>query len=571
MNKNIFRNICFLVLLLSGCIVLYISIRNFLLGNIYSLASNVQDDSFYYIVPAFNFKSSGFFSFDGVNPTYGFQPLYMLWLSWCALWFSDLDTFFRFTLIQSAFFHVFTAITIFFIARILIGRNGKENINSYIASIVSALLGLFYLVNINIYMSNISGKENALAAFLYALMCLMVMRIYSSQQLSKRWNYENGILGILCGLLIICRILPTTIFSVGVVCAVMIWRKRANFWYWFGLLIPLILWFSYAHLAFGVYMPSSGHIKARGLLHQVNILYSTGCAKSFSMLINYLGGILKFSLGLNNFFWLPHNLTDEISRYFYNLFWLIGVVLILFAGIRKMFRATIFPFLLFMLVSSFLGYIIIFIMLYDSDAVLSNLRYYVWYIYDIPVLILCVFAVPLALGLENILAACKVLITALNKYIVAGGIAILFFGITVYVFRSFPVEKKFIVNSRKWSDVMIKAGLDIRDEIGLKNGDMVCSFNSGALGFIMPKRVVNLDGLANDNVWIFRKNGGDWGEYIKQQNLVYYCDIFVKGFMNDPSVSYNVIKKIPFRDEDYYILKLTPGKILQPELYTKEK
>lgn len=39
--------------------------------------SQFQDDAFYYLVPAKNFVRSGVMSFDGVNPTNGFHPLWM--------------------------------------------------------------------------------------------------------------------------------------------------------------------------------------------------------------------------------------------------------------------------------------------------------------------------------------------------------------------------------------------------------------------------------------------------------------------------------------------------------------
>src|SRR5437764_3712798 len=40
-------------------------------------ASAFQDDTFYYVVTARNFLRQGTFSFDGVNATNGFQPLWM--------------------------------------------------------------------------------------------------------------------------------------------------------------------------------------------------------------------------------------------------------------------------------------------------------------------------------------------------------------------------------------------------------------------------------------------------------------------------------------------------------------
>src|SRR5262245_52879031 len=71
---------CWFILDACSFVVLVFALRRFFLSDTYQLAATVQDDSFYYIVPAFNLKSAGFFTFDGRNPTYGFQPLYMLLL-----------------------------------------------------------------------------------------------------------------------------------------------------------------------------------------------------------------------------------------------------------------------------------------------------------------------------------------------------------------------------------------------------------------------------------------------------------------------------------------------------------
>ena len=55
----------------------------------------IQDDSFYYWQAAWMFKDVGFFTFDGLNSTYGFQPLWTLILTALAYPSPDKVSFLR--------------------------------------------------------------------------------------------------------------------------------------------------------------------------------------------------------------------------------------------------------------------------------------------------------------------------------------------------------------------------------------------------------------------------------------------------------------------------------------------
>src|SRR4030067_294918 len=55
----------------------------------------LEDDSFYYLQPAWDFAARRFFTFDGENPTYGFQPLWMLALTFQAAFVPDKIAFLR--------------------------------------------------------------------------------------------------------------------------------------------------------------------------------------------------------------------------------------------------------------------------------------------------------------------------------------------------------------------------------------------------------------------------------------------------------------------------------------------
>jgi len=64
-------------------------------SQIHALAETIADDSFYYLLPAWRFKTTHFFTFDGLHQTYGFQPLWELVLVLAAYATPDKETFLR--------------------------------------------------------------------------------------------------------------------------------------------------------------------------------------------------------------------------------------------------------------------------------------------------------------------------------------------------------------------------------------------------------------------------------------------------------------------------------------------
>src|SRR5919108_5553721 len=75
---------------------LLLQVRFFILSDFRYLAlTRVQDDSFYYLQPAWMFKETGQFTFDGETPTYGFQPLWMLLLTGLSFFAADKVAFLR--------------------------------------------------------------------------------------------------------------------------------------------------------------------------------------------------------------------------------------------------------------------------------------------------------------------------------------------------------------------------------------------------------------------------------------------------------------------------------------------
>jgi hypothetical protein len=81
-------------------------------SNYFALATAVQDDTFYYLLPAWNFSRFGWFTFDGLTRTYGFQPLWEICLAVLATASPSREAFLRIALFLGAVCYALTALGI---------------------------------------------------------------------------------------------------------------------------------------------------------------------------------------------------------------------------------------------------------------------------------------------------------------------------------------------------------------------------------------------------------------------------------------------------------------------------
>src|SRR5262245_41273439 len=163
-----------------------------------ALAASIQDDSFYYIVPAHHFPVTWFFSFDGHTQTYGFQPLYMLVLSGLASAIRDLPGLLRAALLLNVTLYCATALLLFCI----VAKCRRRARPGWRAA--AALIGAhLFLCNIGVFLTNITAKENALAGFLLACGVLVCLRTRGATATGS-WSAAVR-LGFIGGSLVLCR------------------------------------------------------------------------------------------------------------------------------------------------------------------------------------------------------------------------------------------------------------------------------------------------------------------------------------------------------------------------------
>ncbi len=214
----------------------------------------LQDDSYYYLQPAWDFATRHFFTFDGEHPTYGFQPLWMLVLAFQALFVPSKIAFLRAAVSLGALLYCLTGVGLHLLVR--------RWINGWAALLAPAV----WLFNPGLVGLYITGKENALFAFLLVASAGLIAR-----RLSRPASPRAAVVdGVMIGLLVLSRVnaLPIAVLFGAVVLLASpgLWneRLRRTGWMVLGTGVVLIAWTVYALIAFGGVFPNSGTAKLYG-------------------------------------------------------------------------------------------------------------------------------------------------------------------------------------------------------------------------------------------------------------------------------------------------------------------
>ncbi len=214
------------------------------------LVCSIPDDSFFYLRVAQEFWGARDFSFDGVNRTYGFQPLWQLIVIGISSLSVDSVFLFRAVLTLCCLLHVVAGSVLWRLLHSLGGR----------AAAVSAVL--VWTLNPSILVWCWGLKENAL----YAVTWLLIL----SQVLAWRRGGPSRpaalVCGMLMGLAVLTRFNAVLVVGLGLVALALpagsreSWKRRVGL---AGLAavvcaVAAAPWYVFASVHFGVAMPTSG-------------------------------------------------------------------------------------------------------------------------------------------------------------------------------------------------------------------------------------------------------------------------------------------------------------------------
>jgi hypothetical protein len=473
-----------------------------------NLACSIQDDSFYYLVPGWNAAHGFGFTFGG-ETTSGFQPLYELLLTLLGLFCNSLGSLVRLAINLNGWLFALTAL----ITGLSLGpmiKSAMPGIRQSAMVLSLNVAALSFVCLHTVFFSSVTGKENALAALLFAV---IICNVFVMSQGVLR----SVIVGFLCGLLLLTRIAPSSIVYAGIAIILMQGWKRKLFALG-SCLVPVTIWCVFAQGYFGHLLPMSMLVKMTWPSHlSEHQLIKNG--------LRYFWESAKFSLSANSRFNLMQPNAREAFRPTFKIMVMevalglsmLGLLRSLFA--RQPSRAVV------ALLAFDVGGVLCSILFGVALARRQDEMYYsVWYVYDLPVLVAvnCGFAVAWVQSefgrFRFSWAGTAVLALASVAY---------FIDDVAWYQRLRPYD---VADTAKfagtWQAKIFAAATWFQENVSPANPNYrVVAGTAGALSFNLFDHVINIDGLANDSAGEAILSNYSWADYTKRIKPDYLIEI----------------------------------------------
>ncbi len=567
------KHVCLAILLFNLCVFSWRAWNRVYHSDLDTLAISIQDDSYYYLLPAFNLKSHGFFTFDGEHKTYGFQPLYALLLSVQALFFGN-----RFDFLKSAIFGGYlmygaTALMIFLVVYRLLKDAGEKS------RCLGALLGAHvFLLNLTVMYSFTTVKENALYALLLSVAFFLSIWPIMDTHSRPRKMLLSLAAGLLVGLLVLTRLTPASLLISGVLALAWIIRRRpAPVLFLSACALPLLCWGIYAQIEFGSMMPLSGKVKTIGLLESISL---PRLWKDMPGMLGicriYITRIFLYSMGrgdltLEQYLIEPRPPETMLIR---ACVFLILLSLPLHLSRRHMLRSSSDARLLLLLVAAaYMGAALTPVIFFTNQALLCMLQYFNWYFADIALLTAILLPTLLVLKARTRDKAASQP-GRMSKCLFTAAISAFFVGSGIQTFLNIRPWLSYKYDESNMPHAIMTAVRSLNDSGEFNENVRVGSFNCGLLGYFSKAKIINLDGLANNDMYysVFKKRLRLFEsqevmkailDYANQEKIEYLCDVMPPiGFFGNLFTNIEVIRMFPWTVpgwpfQGYYFSRIT--------------
>lgn len=487
-------------------------------GDLRELACSVQDDSYYYLLPAYNLAHAGIWSFDGETPTYGFQPLYALLLAGLAKPFDDRFAFLRGALYLSHVLHVAAAW-----ALAAFVRRAAATATPAVAALLGWTAGGLVLADHARLLTHTTLKENVL----YAVLLPLALRAACAAR--ERANLRTALAtGLWLGLSLLTRLTPS---SCAVAAVVAMWTVAAGRTAAApgrvarlaataaGAAVVLLPWLAYASRQFGRAMPTSAAVKTHWLAHawRDGSLLERLIA-NLAQVPAYLADVAQCAIGLPHGLFLPQRWADApIGGGPTAWFTLLGLACaaVGWFGCDHLLRRSEAARLPLILLPIALAFTALNPILLHAEPESSLVHYAQWYVAAEPPL----FTALATIGLASGGASCRrIRRSARLVPLLALALAALA-AHTAWRIRGLP---EFAANHRDAVHQYLIA-VERADRM-LPHGSRIGCWNAGAAGYFSAHRLINLDGLDNDHAFAARRTGVDTHTYAAQTRLEYLLD-----------------------------------------------
>lgn len=500
-------------ILLSGGVLLYALSWSFQETGNYLQGRWFPDDAFYYFNVARNAALGYGLTFDRINPTNGFQPL---WQAVCVgVHFLVSD--------RNDFLHAVNVVqsVLFALGMYLVFRSICLKSDARIFSIICMVMLFFYFP---FFMSMVSGLETVL------YFCCLSGTVYTLLQVERDGFSDRRALGL--GLIMTATILARLDAGLlGVLVAIWVLWRRPSCRTVLRIAIPFVVfampYFVYNLWCFGSPMPVSGAVKrAWGAI-------------SFDQAVNH--GSKPILVYLKAFLWPM--IHPDFARI--GVLVLVNLGLAVFYGLR---REGVLLLLQLFFVLKYVTYVTLF----HDHAIFS------WYYtvdYMGPLIALPYFfgkgtgRFKIARGWIHVGRLVLIIPLAFTGYHLVHGY---YWSVHVQLSHQLNVYK---APTPPYNELQFfRLTASELNEMQFRPDTVFASLNSGVLGYFMEYRVVNLDGLANGKTRLdyLRRYGRDFFHYIDEaQPVDGYIDIvpdpvkkaYDRSFITDRGFDYVPVKE----------------------------
>jgi len=458
------------------------------------------DDTFYGLSISKNIAYGIGMSFDGNDPSNGFQPLWLFVIAPFFWLINDLNIVTNLILTFASIVDIFTIILVY--------KFTKELFDEKIALLSAAFFGL----NPLIIFQTLSGLDVVLSTF------FVILSLYIYLKVKNNLNLKNKLfLGLVLGLSILARMDNILLFAAISIYILLSNKSKVTIKNFilisltaFLVVFPWLLW---SFITFGSIMPSSGTARY-SLNHGVGPFFDYNLKSSFDLIIENVYrsfGIIFHLLGVVNF-----NLNS-----LYALIPLFLSIVLLFSFKRENMKKL----------GVFILYAIFLFIFYGFYFLGVQIRYFTPFI--------PAFLILLVLGLQSM--SSKI---SKNK--------------NIFYIISLALLAIIIINgAQQWNDGYFKWQTPLyQDALWLKENtkpyEVSGSFNTGILSFFSDRRVINLDGVVNSEVMDAIKNRSVVN-YIKSKNVSFWVDVVhfnqtVYNGVKDGSLRINIPKDTYYED-----------------------
>lgn len=420
----------------------------------------IPDDSSYYLKIAKNFSEGSGFTFDGINATNGFQPLWQLLLIpfYCFIKTSA-ENYLRIILIFQ--------IVLIFLSEILLFRSLLKFFKDKIVLIFVVFFTLF------VFFNSVNGMETSLMVFLISV---LFTKIISLNIFCSHNRFNEFKIGMLLGLLILSR-LDLIFFAFSLMVFIFLTgnnhkenlSKIVNIS--IGFLTLFVPYLFYNYISFGNIIPISGYLKSG---------FSNG------------GFIQK---------------VQEILRYRETYFALISIIFLgwFIYKNRELKQSNNYEYFLFLAVFSLSNFLLLLYLIFFLNWVI-----FYWYFIPFSLFFSLFICIPI-----NYIINFKI------KWI--GNLIYFSLIIFIVIFWGSKLYFKFdsdVSHENNWNDESYIASQWVKQNTN--SSDVFAMKDAGHFGYFSERNTVNLDGLVNNFEYQEVLKDKHLNDYLKNNKVKYF-------------------------------------------------